>query len=503
MALVIPDQTIAAQVKVPDAVNTLSGIMNLQNQQQALKTNQLEYEKNKENWKRLSSIRELATRPYLRNPDGSINMDKFAQDAFVQDPVQGAAVAQGGYGNQQASIANEKSKLGLNSEYANIGLQTASGVLQDPRITADKSQYSADDAAQALEEARQEMINKGVPAHKAGMLVAPYMAQVNNPGAVKMMLMNTVRGQLDASGKVTATQPNGPLINNGQQTTQYNTNQFSGPIGKPVVSVQNQLPPTTPVIGPNNTPGYLGPQGGARNNVGSVPLPSVGGKNSGSIPLPERPSGFVASGLPIGADKGIAGTQETINKHWDSLQTDAKTAQRDLGILQTIKQHAPGAATGVGASRQALVAGIADLIGIDKGTLVKTNTDLLAKNANMLALAGGDTNLARTMAEAASPNVHMNKEAIVKAADQIIAQKKMALAAAKFLTPYKSMADQGHPEIYNKALNEFNAVADPRVIQFKSMTPQEKANMKSSMTPQEQNEFRNKLMKARQLGIAE
>jgi hypothetical protein len=513
MPLSIPDQTIASQVKVPDMLTTLGGIMNIKNAQQANRAYQISNDANEANLKEKTAIRDLVSDPSVRNPDGSLNQEKFTARAQVVAPTLGAGIAQGNLGNQASQIANQGSKFALQKDYMGTALQTASGLLQDPRISAPPEKYNDQSAAQALSEGFDQMLAKGVPKDQALLAVAPYMNAVHQPGAVKQMLANTLQGQMSAQGQVSASQPT--MLDNGQQHININPFASQPPI-------QKQLPPTTQVIGENNTPGYLGPQGAEESRTSGLDLSKLSDMQKqflmkkdpqafvngvqdfqATSQRPQQGNGFVASGLPAGAPQAIVGTQEQINKHWSDTQASANTAQQDIGVLQNIKQHAAGAATGVGSDRRALIDGIAGLLGMDAGQMAKTDADLLAKNSNMLALAGGDTNLARTMAEAATPNHHMTKEAITQAADQVIAQRKLALARAQFLTPFKAMADQGHPEMYNSALNQFNSVADPKVIQFSSMTPEERSSMKTAMTPQERSEFGAKLGKARQLGIAQ
>ncbi len=135
---------------------------------------------------------------------------------------------------------------------------------------------------------------------------------------------------------------------------------------------------------------------------------------------------------------------------------------------------------------------------MDAGQMAKTETDKLAKNANMLALAGGNTDLARTLAEMANPNSKMTPEAIKAAADQVIAQKKLMLAKQAFMQPFKALND---PDVYSRALTQFNAAADPRILQLGDMTEAEKVKMKAAMSDAERAEFGEKIRKLQGLGI--
>ena len=123
------------------------------------------------------------------------------------------------------------------------------------------------------------------------------------------------------------------------------------------------------------------------------------------------------------------------------------------------------------------------------------------KNSAMLQLAGGDTNLATTIAGAANPNSHMDESALKQAAYQVIGQKKMDLAGQQLFAPLKTLADHGSPEAYNQVRQKFDSAADPRIMQLPYMNPDEVKKMRASMTPQEQKEFRDKITTLHSLGI--
>jgi hypothetical protein len=512
MALQIPDQTIALQAKAPDGMQSISNMLNIATAAQALKKAKATYD---------SDVSQRASESSSADSNAQVNR------ANVQ-PLIDQQIAS----TSSAKTGAESAAYRLHGDYANTMLQTAAGAMKDPRITGANDKYDPAAAGQALSEAFDQARAKGVPTDQALLAIAPFMNKVHEPGAVATMLQNTVLGQMQAPSQAQAIAPSGVGVSNGQQSAVINTNPFAGQVGQAIPGTQQQmqLPPTTPTMDASGTPGYLGPQpamqpgqqqpgygdGFDPTKVKPEVLTAIAaqhpkefaqamidfahrGQQQGQQQAPQR----VTSGLPIGASDAVQGTQGEINKHWGETQAAAGSAQQNIGILQNIKQHAAGAATGVGAERQALVQGLAGMLGMDSEQLARTDTDLLAKNANMLALAGGNTDSARALASAANPNNHMTKEAIAMAADQVIGQQKLALARAQFLAPHKAMADQGHPEAYIAARNQFNSVADPRVIQFTSMTPEEKIAMKSSMSEKERAEFGAKLAKARQLGIAQ
>jgi len=177
-----------------------------------------------------------------------------------------------------------------------------------------------------------------------------------------------------------------------------------------------------------------------------------------------------------------------VQDDWAQTNALATEASKNIGVLQAIKQYAPGAIKGVESDRAAYLSGLAGYLGISSAQLAKTDTDLLAKNEKMLALAGGNTNLAKTMAEGANPHTTMTGEAIRKAADQVIAQQQIPLNKQKLLLPYIK-----NPDAYMAVLQHFNAISDPRVLQYQNMTDAEKKELKKVMSPSEREDFGNKI----------
>jgi hypothetical protein len=179
------------------------------------------------------------------------------------------------------------------------------------------------------------------------------------------------------------------------------------------------------------------------------------------------------------------------------LQTTVKEggeAPGRIAIFQNIKKFAPDSFTGVGGQRKELAAGILNAIGIPAYEQEKVNTEELAKNSALLALAGGNTDAARALAEIATPNKKLNEKAILAIADQMIGIENMKVAKANYLTPVQNDATQ-----YGQRKLQFDQIADPRI--FQEMTAQDVAKLKASMSPAEQAELTRKIRLARQMGI--
>ena len=257
-------------------------------------------------------------------------------------------------------------------------------------------------------------------------------------------------------------------------------------MGSPSLAMQ---PPGTPAgvetpltLSPNTL--TTNPATGEQTYLGKPFVPKT--------PAPATPPVISGVGGPQAAMLAAAGT--VAGPDWVQTVQDASTAQARIGLFQDIKKYAPEAFTGVGGERKALAAGIARIVGIDAYTAEQTATEQLSKNANLLALAGGNTDAARSLAEAANPNKKLNEESIKNIVDQLIGVEKMKLAKQSYLQPFTNNAQ----EYQNRKL-QFDRVADPRL--FQEMTPESVAKLKKSMSPAAIKEMTDKINAARALGI--
>ena len=315
----------------------------------------------------------------------------------------------------------------------------------------------------------------GISKEKAEQLIAPYIVEATtNPAGYRQFLKAKLLATVDAPARISAMQPTGIPVSTGASGYTASTNEYSQyPVGTaiPGTGFVNQLPPTTLVANPQGGTNYLGAP--TQSGQPTTPVPA-------SIP-PQQAAILQAGGNVVAED-------------WKDTSAEGAAAANTIGTLQNIKRYANDAFTGVGGARKALAAGIANSIGISVYDAEKTATDVLAKNANLLALTGGNTDAARALAEASNPNAKMNLDAIRIATDQLIGLEKLKTAKYNFLAPVKDDAIQ-----YQQKLQQFNSVADPRI--FQEMTPAEVKKLKSSMSAAAQKELGDKIRLAKQLGI--
>jgi hypothetical protein len=253
---------------------------------------------------------------------------------------------------------------------------------------------------------------------------------------------------------------------------------------------------TTPAVG-----GML-----PRIQMGAQPLADVGlppttevidpatGQKRLLGPASQRGGAPLTTGLGPAQTALLGAGGTTIASDFATTVKDAAEAPSRVAIFQNIKKFAPDSFTGVGGQRKELAAGILNAIGIPAYEAEKVSTEELAKNSALLALAGGNTDAARALAEVATPNKKLNEKAILAIADQMIGIENMKVARANYLTPAQNDATQ-----YGQRKLQFDQIADPRI--FQEMTAQDVAKLKASMSAAEQAELTRKIRLARQMGI--
>jgi len=211
-------------------------------------------------------------------------------------------------------------------------------------------------------------------------------------------------------------------------------------------------------------------------------------------PASQRGRELLTTGLGPAQTAILGAGAATIGTDLATTIKDAAEAPSRIAIFQNIKKFAPDSFTGVGGQRKELAAGILNAIGIPAYEAEKVSTEELAKNSALLALAGGNTDAARALAEVATPNKKINEKAILAIADQMIGIENMKVAKANYLTPVQNDSTQ-----YGQRKLQFDQIADPRI--FQEITAQDVAKLKTSMSAAEQAELTRKIRLARQMGI--
>lgn len=427
------DPSISLNAKAPPMMENLSSLLDMGAKAQALKKAKATYQS-----------------------DVSQRAAESSQAQTQADIAQQTAPAQ----IQQMQAAGQQALLALNDEQRkSVGTFITAQAGNDPDVVRAKL-----DALAEFQPQLKPAIDYAWTAHLAPL--ANNKAQFGN--AIKQVGLAT----MSVPEQFQARTAQGPMVSNNQQAGMVNQNPAADiPVGQvaPGTGVQMQIPVGTQVFNPNtNAPALVAPGGGAGPQAGPA----------------------------LGATSAAESTVAPVAQDWQSTIAQGTKAQQNIGVLQNIKQFAKGASVSVGSDRRTFINGLAGLIGLDAGEVAKTDTDLLAKNANMLALTGGNTDAARALAEMANPNVKMTESAIREAADQVIGQQKIALAKQQFLQQYA-----GNPQAYSQKLTQFNQVADPRTFEFASKEPDERRAMLSRMSPADKAQLKAKMEALHNLGI--
>lgn len=385
----------------------------------------------------------------------------------------------------QAGLKTEAEQMGLEQKRYKAIADSQISMINNPLIIAAEQNPNAVDPAKLADIVKRNGMTTakalGIPPEKANELLAPYIEiATTNPAALRQYYKERHIQGLDEGARTTALAASGVGVNTGAGGYTVQTGEF-GPQRPgtivPGTAYTQELPPTQQLVA---QPG---------DGTGLPP----------GTPYVKGPAGAQATGaqrLATGiSPAGLAATGVT-NEDWARTQKAATEAQPRIAIFQNIKKFAPDAFTGTGGSRKELAAGILNAVGISAYEAEKVSTEELAKNSALLALAGGNTDAARSLAEIANPNKKLNERAIKEISNQMIGIEKMNQAKAAFLAPVAQDS-----AAYQQKLNVFNQVADPRL--FQEATPEDVAKMKARMSKAEIQDFGRRVQLLKQMGLTQ
>lgn len=457
----------------------------LQQQQQAARTGQIALSVEEQKDKERRNMQTVMSDPNLYTTNGKYDPAKAAKITSEVAPLTGLSYLKdmaGSFGAQEGFKTAETGTQSAQMKFANeqvLGVAgRLTGLINNPLIIAAEQNPNEIDkdklTARVKKYADEQAVALGIPKEKADQLIGPYLEQAaTNPAGLRQFLKDKLLATLDQGSRLSALQPSGVPVATGAQTGVVQTGQFGPYVPGTVLpgTLQDvQVPPTQPIVTSTGQTQLIGPMS---QRPGNQPL--VTGLS------PAQTSLLGAGGANISTD-----LTRTL--------ADAEQAPTRIATLQGIKKLAPEAFVGVGGARKELAAGIAGAVGWNIYDAEKTATDELAKNTNLLTLAGGNTDAARAIAEAANPNKKMTVQALKDVTDQLIGMEKMKLARANFLSPVQNDAAQ-----FTQRQQQFNTLADYRL--FQDMTAETVAKLKASMSPTQQAEMSAKIRQAKQLGI--
>ena len=385
----------------------------------------------------------------------------FKKEKELYEPSIAKAKAE----SETAQTTSESTKAKLSKDYFETAADEANALVNDKRLmnVNPNDHKSVVAAGDALVSATNRMIQKGVPAPLAHTFTSKYFQMLNDPAQaanVRQDMLNSIQARAGGSTQQSL------------QTPQYTTNATGQIVGLQAGS--NQI----------STPNEVGqPQGAPQPTTQGAPNQVQGQFNQRQSLNPGTAQAAMINTSVANLSTDFADTQKI-----------ASNSEPRVALFQNIKKLAPESFTGVGGARKELAAGILNAVSIPAYEAEKMSTDELAKSSAMLALAGGNTDMARAMAEAANPNKKMNENAIKQIADQMIGMERMNQAKYNFLS-----SAQTNPQEYANRLAQFNKVNDFRI--FQESTPEQVRALKSSMSINEQKIMGEKIKLARSLGL--
>jgi phage tail protein X len=377
---------VALGIKAPsmsEAMTPISTMLNARNTAQQFQQGQVQLQQSQMDLEERNNLRTLAQdiKKY-QTKDGGLDLPALVGDATRVAPKSGMAWAQ-----QVASSHAEG--IAVNTALNTLGEQRRAAI---GKVVMSVAEQPYDVQAKVI-----DSVVDGNPGLSFwGDMAKRHLQGVAGKPEAKTVAQRIAQATMGVHEQAEATTPGGPVISSGQVTQQINTKPLAGPVG-PVAgtAVQAEVPPTAGTVDEFREPADMS-----------------GREKQAVLSLQARDSAF---------PKLIAGSVDAVNKDWvRNASKAASNAQQDIGVLQNIKKYAKGAITGVGSSKRQVTAGrfsgwvSAVSIGMEPRPVGrKPSTDLLAKNSNMLALAGGNTDLARTHGRSReSEHAHDATEAI-------------------------------------------------------------------------------------------
>lgn len=441
----------------------------LQQQEQATRKGQIELGVAEQQNKERLNLQTFFSDPANFQTDGVIDLGKLKQ-VYQIAPLTGTEVVSKLTTLSKAQTEAQKSTNELDSDQRAI-IAGPMGVLGRAGVT-DPVVYQKELDALKTKYPNNDKLHKAIDNEKRLYgLIGPPGPQIAQAAIRQSESLMTPSQQQSAFG------PQAGTLSTGEQIFPTVTTPAVGGMlpriqmgAQPLADVG--IPPTTEVVDPMT---------GQRRLIGPASQ-----RGMQAAPLTTSVSPAQAKVLEAGGN--------IVSQDLTSSVAQAKDAPGRIAIFQNIKKFAPESFTGVGGQRKELAAGILNAIGIPAYEQEKVNTEELAKNSALLALAGGNTDAARALAEVATPNKKLNEKAILAIADQMIGIEKMNIARSNYLTPAMNDATQlGQRKL------QFDQIADPRI--FQEMTPEDVAKLKKSMSAAEQAEMTRKIRLARQMGI--
>lgn len=449
---------VASPNPVGTGLSTLSDLMNVKRSQQALQIGQNTLQsttaeaqqatqRNQELQALAAFTRQASQDPAYHNPDGSLNVQKFQNDASAKAPTYGQAYIGQMTSNANAMVDNRKALLGLSNEQRRTIGGYFGAVAANPNATPN-------DFVDAADSARAVSDDPGYQRAIDRMLMSAPPTATLPTAQASAVIRQHARGIAMQTGapNVDQSTPNVQMVQTTAGQTPTNINPQSpagtGPVGAAIPKPPESIP---------------GPGGQILNRN-----PQTGGLSAPPI-----------AGGPAGSSAGNPG----INPTRAQAENVQGMATDDAGRYAQISQEGTNARTGAVLSDQ--VASLAEQV--RTGKLSKEWTDrlavlqqhdptitarqMLSKYAAQLktmATSGATTDASRSQIDEGMPSPEtMNPDAVKEAAQYVGGIFRMRGARQAVADQYTKT--NGNSIGIRAADDAFMQSADPTVFTYKSL----------------------------------
>lgn len=385
------------------AIQTLSGLVGLKQQQQALQTGALQQQgvaadvqqkqqQNQEMQALAQFTRSAATDPSFHRKDGSLDVEKFQRGAAAVAPVYGQAYIGQATSNANAMVDNRKALLGLNNEQRKTIGSYFGSVAANPGATSS-------DFMEAVEKARSVSDDPSYQRAVDRMLMGSPQVHTLPTDQASNAIRQYSRG--------IALQTNADNAGQSAPAVQM----VQGPQGLVPTNVNPQAPGGVAPVGPTQAQG-IAPQ--------IVTSPVTGGQGvvGGSQGLSPRPIGGNGNSPGENQWQPYAGQQSDIHTFQTEVQgtrqaADAAPTARNINAQ--ILRLADNAKTGPGTEVwQHAVGALAAPFGLSPTANYQELGKFLEKNAitNMASMGGPPSDARLSAAAAANGSTHFSPEAL-------------------------------------------------------------------------------------------
>lgn len=417
--------------KSPDFIGTLSGLMGLKQQQQALQGGAADVQMKQQDASQRAALAKVDWNKWM-GEDGTLSTDKMIADKDTLSSLGDLApqVIQQGIQIKAGHLANKENLLKLTDEQRQTWASIAGGLKNDPAV-----KNGTDEGKQMVKDAFTQFAQAyGMDAAKA---VAPFALPVMNDKVpadkLSSMLEHVQMQTLDTQKQLDLSKSNPTFVQAPGGLQGVETNQYAGPVGSKVGA------PIEQGIAPQVTTNTTGAMVRLGAN-GTVATPVAGA----------NPNAAQAS-AQLGAAQGITDRVQ----HAQAAANGTVQAQDALGRSLAILDN-PNIDTGAAFEKFRGLKNVMASIGIDTDAatdangLVKNLARYEAARATQAGLGGTDS--ARELAHAGSPNTSVDKAALKGIIKQSLATEKAVAAYARV------QAKTTDPQQMQQNESEFQAI---------------------------------------------